>query len=199
MNSSRNAPPRLDAIAPSAPDIGANAENTASRFRRTESFLERIMRQLREIEEDFERPTPRTETSTAPAAGQPETGQRAEPTDSAWAHAVRVASLRRERISAGAGASVRTLAQMLGCSHGRVGELLQIHDAFPRGMLVLIGDGDTRCGEERLARLSYRQLRRIVAVQPLSRLLRAHAVQEAAESASNGVGHARHRVVRSQS
>jgi hypothetical protein len=80
----------------------------------------------------------------------------------AWQEAVRVARIRDDLLARALDASVRAVARVAGCSHGRAGELLQIRDAFSRGDLIILGKGDVGDGEARLSGLSYRRLRQLV-------------------------------------
>jgi hypothetical protein len=82
----------------------------------------------------------------------------------AWQEAVRVARIRDDLRARALDASVRAVARVAGCSHGRAGELIQIRYAFSRGDLVILGKGDVGDGEARLSRFSYRQLRQLVAL-----------------------------------
>lgn len=94
-----------------------------------------------------------------------------------WQEAVSLAELRRRRRDAGEGnGSVRDLARVMGYSVGRVGELLQIVEAFPRRALVAIG-GSPEAGGEALAALPYKALRRLLA-EPAER--RVHVVRRLA-------------------
>jgi len=68
-----------------------------------------------------------------------------------------VASLQQRRQAAGYQDTVRTLAQLMGTSNGRVGTLQQIARAVPPPMAARLG------GDEVLSALSYRKLERLVA------------------------------------
>jgi hypothetical protein len=98
---------------------------------------------------------------------------------SPWTEAVRIARLRNERRSKGLDASVRALARQLGCSRGRVGELLHIYDAFS-SEFILLGDRNVR-GEDRLRRLSYRQFREVLKVEAWMTLTSVDLVRRLSE------------------
>jgi hypothetical protein len=95
---------------------------------------------------------------------------------SAWGEAVRVARIRADFRARALDTSIRAVARVAGCSHGRAGELLRIHAAFSRGDLIILGRGDRGDGESRLSRLSYRQFRQLLTID--SSWSRVMAVRE---------------------
>lgn len=97
---------------------------------------------------------------------------------SAWESAVMVATLRDQRQKRGQSCSVRFLARELRCSHGRAGELLKAHDELSGTVALYVGWGDESEGHRILARLSYRDLRAVLAMPVANRLARARAIRQ---------------------
>lgn len=99
---------------------------------------------------------------------------------SAWESAVDLAQLRDRRRAFGQDCSVRTLAGEAGCSRGRAGELLKMHDMLSGDVALYVGWGDSAEGERLLARLSYRELRSAMALPAPSAIRRALSIQRMA-------------------
>jgi len=127
-----------------------------------DALRERFKAVLRDIDEGDVKPN----ASASPAPGDPTASQPCHA--SAWDEALYVGALRDRRRERGIDASVRAIARETGSSSGRIGELLQIREAFPDKAVLMIGlfanDGDqlrdlSECGAAELSRLSYRALR----------------------------------------
>ena len=109
---------------------------------------------------------PAPETLSAPTPADPPASQPSHA--SAWDEAVHVGALRERLRECRTDASVRAIAREVGSSSGRIGELLQIREAFPDKSVPMIGlladEGDplrdlAETGAAQLSRLSYRALR----------------------------------------
>lgn len=89
-----------------------------------------------------------------------------------WQEAVLVTEVQERRRADGYRDNVRTLATVMGWSHGKVNMLLRIRRALGPEFLARIAD-DPGWAEERLARASYRDLERLAADPDDEQRLRA--------------------------
>jgi hypothetical protein len=103
---------------------------------------------------------------------------------SAWHQAVWVAERRSDRRRRGLSDSITAIADEIGCSRGRVSELLSIRGAFDAETVSQIGLGDSLEGEELLSRLSYRDLRSLL--RNSGGILRVFAVRRLARETGSG-------------
>ena len=97
---------------------------------------------------------------------------------SVWADAIEIAAVRDRRRAQSLDISVRALALEVGCSHGRAGELLKMHDELSGRVALFLGWGDVTEGERLLSRLSYRDLRSILTIPATSVMRRAERLRQ---------------------
>ena len=105
-----------------------------------------------------------------------QSGETAVSDSNTWKNAVEMARCRGERREQALDTTVRSLASAFGCSHGRAADLLRIYGAFGGRELILLGWGDADEGEELLSRLTYRQFRKLLAVNNWMTMTRVTAV-----------------------
>ena len=73
--------------------------------------------------------------------------------------------------------SLRAIACEVGCSRGRVGELLRAHDELSGRVMVILGNGDLTEGGRQLSLLSYRDLRAVLGIPAAYSMRRIHEVE----------------------
>jgi hypothetical protein len=162
------------------------APTASSPSEREPSFRQRFEAALREIEAESDVARSGTAQSTALVAATATTPRRSHA--SPWAEAVFLGKVRSELAAQSRDSMVRAVAEHVGSTAGRVGELLKAFDAFPDLAILVIGsDGQRRVtfddqlkdGADRLSRLSFRTLRRLSRIPNL--FLRAREVRRLTE------------------
>lgn len=90
--------------------------------------------------------------------------------------------MRDRRSELGQDCSVRALAREVGCSRGRAGELLKMHDELSGRVALCLGWGDPAEGERLLSRVSYRALRSVLAIPAAYVMSRVEALRRHIEA-----------------
>jgi len=85
---------------------------------------------------------------------------------SPWAEATFLGKVRCELATQSRDSTVRAVAQHVGSTTGRVGELLKAFDAFPNDAILILGDRFVD-GANRLSQLSFRTLRMVSRIPSL--------------------------------